>query len=95
MHLDDRHLLRKLDINFDLCYNNNMLEYNIDFFWDDEASVWIAESEDLPGLILESDSFDTLVENVKKAVPELLELSGKDHSQVRLHFKAERLAVVA
>jgi len=95
MHLDNRHLLYDIDINFDLCYNNNIMEYNIVFLWDDEASVWIAESEDLPGLILESDSFDTLVENVKKAVPELLELSGKDHSQVRLHFKAERLAVVA
>jgi predicted RNase H-like HicB family nuclease len=72
-----------------------MLEYTIIFFWDDEAAVWIAESEDLPGLILESDSFDNLVEKVKKAVPELLELSGTNHSQVKLHFKAERLAVVA
>jgi predicted RNase H-like HicB family nuclease len=72
-----------------------MLEYTIVLFWDDEASVWIAESQDLPGLILESDSFDTLVERVKKTVPDLLELSGIDHSQVKLHFKAERLAVVA
>jgi predicted RNase H-like HicB family nuclease len=72
-----------------------MLEYTIIFFCDVEASVWIAESKDLPGLILESDSFDNLVERVKKAVPELLELSGTNHSQVKLHFKAERLAVVA
>ena len=72
-----------------------MLEYVIIFFWDDEASVWIAESEDLPGLILESVSFDTLVEKVKKAVPELLELSGTNYHQIKLHFKAERLAVVA
>jgi predicted RNase H-like HicB family nuclease len=72
-----------------------MLEYTIVFFWDDEASVWIAESEDLPGLILESESFDALVEKVKKAVPELLELSGSNNHQIKLHFKAERLAVVA
>jgi len=72
-----------------------MLEYTITLFWDDEASVWIAESQDLPGLILESKSFDTLVERVKKAVPELLELSGTNHTQVKLHFKAECLAVVA
>jgi predicted RNase H-like HicB family nuclease len=72
-----------------------MLEYTIILFWDDEASVWIAESHDIPGLILESDSFDTLVERVKEAVSELLELSGTVHSQVKLHFKAERLAVVA
>jgi len=72
-----------------------MSEYTIAFLWDDEASVWIAESEDLPGLILESESFDTLVEKVKKAVPELLELSGSKNRQIKLHLKAERLAVVA
>jgi predicted RNase H-like HicB family nuclease len=72
-----------------------MLEYTVILLWDDKASVWIAESQDLPGLILESESFDTPVERVKKAVPELLELSGTEHSQVKLHFKAERLAVVA
>lgn len=72
-----------------------MPEYTVFLFWDDEASVWIAESHDLPGLILESDSFDTLVERVKKAVPDLLELSGTEHTQVKLHFKAECLAVVA
>jgi len=72
-----------------------MLEYTIIFFWDDEASVWIAECEELPGLILESDSFDTLVEKVKKAVPELLELNGSNNRQIKLHLKAERLAVVA
>ena len=72
-----------------------MPEYTVILFWDDEASVWIAESQDLPGLILESDSFDTLVERVKKAVPELLEVSGTNHTQIKLHFKAERLAVVA
>jgi len=72
-----------------------MPEYTIDLFWDDEASVWIAESQDLPGLILESESFDTLVERVKKAIPDLLDLSGTVHNQIKLHFKAERLAVVA
>jgi hypothetical protein len=34
-----------------------MPEYIVFLFWDDEASVWIVESQDLPGFILESDSF--------------------------------------
>jgi predicted RNase H-like HicB family nuclease len=63
-----------------------MNEYTIILFWDDEASVWVAESQDLPGLILESVSFDTLVERVKKAVPDLLELNETHHSQIKLHF---------
>ena len=72
-----------------------MNEYTIFFNWDDEASVWIAECNDLPGLILESGSFDALVERVKFAVPDLLELSEADHAQVKLRIKADRLAVVA
>lgn len=72
-----------------------MDEYIITLFWDDEASVWIAESPDVPGLILESHSFDELIEKAKTAVPELLEISGKKLPEVKLHFKAEHLAVVA
>ncbi|MCL2266605.1 MAG: DUF1902 domain-containing protein [Treponema sp.] len=72
-----------------------MNEYNITLTWDDEASVWIAESRDIPGLILESASFDNLIEQVKKAIPDLLDQDGKTFSQAKLHFKAERLAIVA
>ena len=75
-------------------YTYCMIGYTIVLSWDDEASVWIAESEDLPGLILESGSFDALVERVKIAVPDLLELDRTDHTQIQLHFKAERLAVL-
>lgn len=51
------------------------MEYKVNFLWDDEASVWIATSEDVPGLVLESGSFDALKERVKSAIPELLELN--------------------
>jgi hypothetical protein len=72
-----------------------MPEYIIMLTWDDEASVWIAESKDIPGLILEDNSFDTLVEKVKIAVPDLLEYDDKKLTQTKLHFRAERLAIVA
>ena len=77
------------------CYNYGMDEYLITLFWDDEASVWIAESPDIPGLILESHSFDELIEKVKTAIPELLEIGGTKLQEIKLHFKAEHLAVVA
>jgi hypothetical protein len=72
-----------------------MAEYGITLLWDNEARVWIAESEDIPGLILESGSLDALIERVKVAAPELLELSGKVSHNVGLRLSAERLAVVA
>jgi predicted RNase H-like HicB family nuclease len=66
-----------------------MNEYTVLLTWDDEARVWIAESNDIPGLILESGSLDVLMERVRYAAPELLELSGNT-TDVSLSFKAER-----
>ena len=62
----------------------------IDFTWDEEASVWIATSEDVPGLVLESGSYDALIERVRYAVPELLELNNKPTESIDLSFFSER-----
>ncbi len=43
--------------------------------WDEEASVYIAICDEI-GLALESESYDTLINRVKDAVPELLELNN-------------------
>ena len=48
--------------------------YVIDFSRDEDASVWIAISDEIP-IALESESLDTLIGRVKLAVPELLELN--------------------
>jgi hypothetical protein len=47
-----------------------MAEYKVDFLWDDDAAVWVATSDDIPGLVLESGSLDALMERVRNAVPE-------------------------
>ena len=51
------------------------MSYRIKMYWDSEAEVWIATSSDVPGLVLESGSFDTLLERVRYTVPELIELN--------------------
>jgi hypothetical protein len=71
-----------------------MNEYTVLLTWDDEARVWVAVNDEIP-LALESGSLDLLMERVRYTVPEVLELNGKPHSNIRLHFKAERVAVVA
>lgn len=52
------------------------MDYIVSLAWDPEASVWIATSDDIPGLVLESGSFDALLERVRFTVPELLELNA-------------------
>ncbi len=66
------------------------MEYSVTFTWDNEASVWIATSKDIPGLVLESGSFDALMERVRFAIPELLELNQLDNMPLSLVFTSER-----
>lgn len=66
------------------------MDYVITFTWDDEADVWIATSEDIPGLVLESGSFDALLERTRFAIPELLELNLLESKPFSLTFKSER-----
>ncbi|MCI8673457.1 MAG: DUF1902 domain-containing protein [Lachnospiraceae bacterium] len=66
------------------------MEYVINFTWDPEAGVWIATSNDIPGLVLESDSFDTLLERTRSAIPELLALNASGTHPLSLTFRSER-----
>ena len=59
--------------------------YDINMFWDNKANVWIALADDVP-LVLESFSYDVLVERVKQAVPELLQLNSKPYEHFELRF---------
>ena len=68
----------------------NMKEYVINLFWDDEASVWVATNDIIP-LTLESGSLDLLIERVRMAAPELLEVNGQVGEMTMLRFQAERL----
>jgi hypothetical protein len=56
--------------------------------WDD--GVWCAESDDDLGIVLESESFDTLVERVRMAVPEMLELNFGYTEEIQINFHAQR-----
>ena len=56
----------------------------------------MATSEDIPGLVLESGSFDALLERVRYAIPELLALNGPSNGPVTVTFQStrqERLAI--
>ena len=44
--------------------------------WDEEASVWVATSDDVPGLATEENNMEGLIEKLKTMIPELLEANG-------------------
>src|SRR5437016_1155205 len=53
-----------------------MREYVIYANWDDEAQVWVAESQDVPGLVTEAPTEEALLEKLRVMIPELLELNA-------------------
>jgi len=44
--------------------------------WDEEAQVWVATSDDVPGLATESESVENLVKKLRVMIPEILEANG-------------------
>ena len=44
--------------------------------WDDEALVWVASSDDVPGLVTEAATTEELIAKLKVMIPELMALNG-------------------
>lgn len=67
-------------------------------FWDWEADVWVASSDDVAGLATEAPTIEALADKLKRLVPELVELNeGLDAGRkpFRLMIEAERQETVA
>jgi hypothetical protein len=62
--------------------------------WDDEAEVWVATSDDVPGLATEADTLDQLTTKLESMVPDLLDANGfHDNQDVPYELLARRFSV--
>ena len=50
--------------------------FTITVLWDDEAKMFVAFSDDIPGLATEAETYQKLRQRVIEVAPELLELNG-------------------
>jgi predicted RNase H-like HicB family nuclease len=50
--------------------------YIVTAFWDADAQIWVAESDDVPGLATGATTLDELVDKLNTMIPELLELNS-------------------
>ena len=46
-------------------------DINVEAFWDEEAKVWVASSDDVPGLITEAPTMELLMQKIRILIPEL------------------------
>ena len=44
-------------------------DIKVEAFWDEEAKVWVASSDDVPGLITEASTMELLIQKIR--IPEL------------------------
>jgi predicted RNase H-like HicB family nuclease len=67
--------------------------YRVIVEWDEDAQVWVASSEDVPGLATGADTFEDLIAKLKIVIPELLGENGllpAGTHNVPFAIKAER-----
>ena len=70
--------------------------YYVHAVWDEVARVWVASSEDVPGLATESDTAEALVEKLKSLIPELLAINGRtDTEPVAFELLTRRFELAA
>jgi len=61
--------------------------------WDEEASVWVATSDDVPGLVTEEATMEGLIQKLR--IPELLEANGLTPGQeVPFELMTRRFGIV-
>ncbi len=71
-----------------------MRQFDVVAIWDPEAEVWVATSDDVPGLITEAASMEVLIEKLKVMIPELLGANGyNDGDEVPFTLRSERSVV--
>lgn len=44
--------------------------------WDETANVWVASSDDVPGLVTEAPTTEELIQKLKFMIPELMSLNN-------------------
>ena len=76
------------------------MAYTVQATWDEEAKVWVAESEDVPGLVAEAESSEALMDKLRVLIPELLDVNGclgaGDKSvEVVIRYQREERATVS
>ena len=69
------------------------MKCTVKLIWDNEAKVWFTRTSDIPGLCLESESFDALIDDVRTAAPEMLVLNCNYEGPVHLIFEAVRIEI--
>ena len=66
----------------------------VNVIWDAEAEVWYTQSDDIPGLVLESHYFELLLSDYKSEAAYMLEANCNYKGPFELSFETKRIEYV-
>jgi predicted RNase H-like HicB family nuclease len=61
--------------------------------WDAEAGVWVATSDDVPGLATESETIEGLIDRLRFMIPDLLAANGLPSEDVPFELLTRRFEI--
>ena len=63
--------------------------YIVDAFWDTEAGVWVATSDEVLGLATEAPTIEQLMQKLRFIIPELIQINQllPEDYQGSIHFE--------
>ncbi len=61
--------------------------------WDAETGVWVATSDDVPGLATESGTIEALIEKLRIMIPELRAANGMPDEDVPFELLTRRFEI--
>ncbi|MBB4305442.1 hypothetical protein GGD81_004519 [Rhodobium orientis] len=65
-------------------------EICIEAIWDGEAKVWVATSENLPGLVAEAETIEKLEDTLSRMIADLLGGDGPGEIVVRIRAECSK-----
>jgi predicted RNase H-like HicB family nuclease len=71
-----------------------IMAYVIEAAWNAESKVWVAKSEDVPGLATVAATLDELLTKLAVMIPELLELNYAPQFEVRAIRDHDRYTLI-
>ncbi|MEH2408612.1 DUF1902 domain-containing protein [Nostoc sp.] len=51
------------------------ITFKVEAFWDSDTEVWVATSDDVPGLVTEASMIEVLTQKLREIIPELIILN--------------------
>ena len=67
-----------------------IMKYTVALKWDKDLDRWYVDSSDIPGLWMESGSFDALIQRIRMTAPELIAFNCGYTGMAELSFVIDR-----